>query len=373
MAHWKEKGLKMASTKTWVAKLEEKDMGFEPIAICRPRFIFFDFDGLKPNTAYWVFFNSREVTKWCNTSYTLSDYITADKNSLFKEPGEKFIKATAFPEKFGGPTGTPLYSDDTGSLEGVFYLQSNNSISFPTGKIQLAVLDISVSKPSNALSFASVMYKATGTTDLFTIEDNGYWKSVPVKTKPKYPTSGTSSGTSNSGGGGVSGSKSSSKDKSSSSTISPPASSGVDLPGNVVSRALGIGAGGAYMKNTDAATKKKDKEGSGPNSNSGDGACFITTAMVTRRGEADDGITLSKLRLFRDTFMSSTASMEEDVKEYYDIAPKIVAAIPDDHSDWQFIEDMVDQSCLLIDSDKYEEAYDCYKTMVYTLKTNWIK
>ena len=362
-----------SAKKKWVAKLEEKDMGFEPIAICRPRFIFFDFDGLKPNTAYWVFFNSREVTNWCNTSYTLSDYLTAPKNSLLRDPGEKFKNETGFPQKFGGPTGTPLYSDSTGSLEGAFFLQSNSAISFPTGKLQLAVLDISVSKPANAHSMASVMYKATGTSDLFTMEDNGHWVK-PKTPKPKKPTTGTSVGTSNSGGGGVSGSKSSSKDKSNKkSTVVAPTSSGVDLPGNVFSRALGIGVGGAYMKNTSAETKKKDKAGSGPNSNSGDGACFITTAMVERRGEADDGVTLSKLRLFRDTFMSSTAGMEEDVKEYYDIAPKIVAAIPDDHSDWQFIEEMIDQSCMLIDSDKYEEAYECYKTMVNTLKTNWIK
>ena len=39
---------------------------------------------------------------------------------------------------------------------------------------------------------------------------------------------------------------------------------------------------------------------------SGGGGCFLTTAVVRRRGESEDGPTLTALRAFRDTYMQET-------------------------------------------------------------------
>ena len=59
------------------------------------------------------------------------------------------------------------------------------------------------------------------------------------------------------------------------------------------------------------------------------GDCFLTTAVVERRGvEADDGPTLTALRGFRDGYMMQTPKRRALVAEYYEIAPRIAAAIP---------------------------------------------
>jgi hypothetical protein len=137
-------------------------------------------------------------------------------------------------------------------------------------------------------------------------------------------------------------------------------SSSVDLPGNVISRALNIGAG------------KEDDSDDGYVGSSGDG-CFLTTAIVERRGEDDDGPTLSKLRNFRDTYMSANPKMAENIKEYYDVAPKIVSSIPEDHEDWDWIGQQVDKSVEHIDANEMSEAYDVYSNMVSRLMSNWVE
>lgn len=266
-------------SKEWISNIEEQDMGFEAIPVCRPRFIFFDFDGLKPDTAYWVFFNQVDVTNYVNTTYNLNSLQTADRKSPLRDPGEKYKNATGFPADLGGPTGTPLYSDSTGSLEGAFFLQSNDSLSFPAGKLQLSVMDISVFNPEKALSHATVVYTADGQYNNYTEVDNGYWKNIPAKKTKKTKSSG--------------GSSSSSKSSSSKSKITPPSGSSVDLPGNAISRLLGIGEGGDYMKGkgkykgTTDADRKKDKAGSGKNSNTGDG-CVIATYAQTMNSDLLD-------------------------------------------------------------------------------------
>jgi len=128
---------------------------------------------------------------------------------------------------------------------------------------------------------------------------------------------------------------------------------------------------------TDSSTYN-DKDGltyTTPDTSSDSGSdsgsfCFITTAIVNRRGEADDGETLTKLRSFRDTFMGGKES--DDLKEYYNIAPAIIKAIPKDHSDWDWIEKQIDLSIAKIDNNQPQDAYNIYKTMVLKLKETWL-
>jgi len=119
-------------------------------------------------------------------------------------------------------------------------------------------------------------------------------------------------------------------------------------------------------QNWDTPDTSSDSGGGGGS----DSICFITTAIVNRRGEADDGETLTKLRSFRDTFMGGKES--DDLKEYYDIAPAIIKAIPKDHSDWDWIEKQIDLSIAKIDNNQPHDAYNIYKTMVLKLKETWL-
>ena len=53
-------------------------------------------------------------------------------------------------------------------------------------------------------------------------------------------------------------------------------------------------------------------------------------------------------------------------------APLIVEAIPNDHSDWDWIEDQINLAIVEIDNDQHHNAYNIYKTMVLKLKEEWL-
>ena len=58
--------------------------------------------------------------------------------------------------------------------------------------------------------------------------------------------------------------------------------------------------------------------GTGAGNGGGDGGgCFLTAAVAERRGEADDGPTLTALRAFRDGYMMQTPERRALVEEYY--------------------------------------------------------
>ena len=123
-----------------------------------------------------------------------------------------------------------------------------------------------------------------------------------------------------------------------------------------------------YTGNNEGATGSNSTATSTSSSSAGN-ACFLTTAIVERRGESDNGPTLTKLRDFRDTYL---VSLPNEVEEYYKVAPKIVAAIPESHKDWDWIGSQIDTSIYFIDRHMPDEAYNTYKAMVIKLKKDWI-
>jgi hypothetical protein len=142
----------------------KKTSGYELITVQRPKIIYFEFEGLRPNIAHWIFYDSRDVTGYCNTSYSLDDYNTSSKNSSFREPGERYLNETGFPTELGGSTGTPLYSDSEGKLNGFFYIQSNETLNFPTSAngLNFIAIDISTINRDDALSYAATKFYSAG-------------------------------------------------------------------------------------------------------------------------------------------------------------------------------------------------------------------
>lgn len=126
-----------------------------------------------------------------------------------------------------------------------------------------------------------------------------------------------------------------------------------------------LGPGEEYDDDFEVNTAGQPSESS---DDSGDTACFITTAIVEKKGEADDGETLTKLRKFRNEYM---ADKQEEVQEYYEIAPKIVEAIDNDE-EWKWIEEQIKKAVDYIDEEKHDDAYTTYKSMVSTLKEKWL-
>ena len=114
--------------------------------------------------------------------------------------------------------------------------------------------------------------------------------------------------------------------------------------------------------------------GVGPGAGGGTGGgCFLTEAVVGQRGvEADDGPTLSALRAFRDGYMRGTPERRALVERYYELAPRIVAAIPDGHTDWAWIGARVDEAVAAIRAGEDDRAFDLYVAMVRRLEARWL-
>ena len=114
--------------------------------------------------------------------------------------------------------------------------------------------------------------------------------------------------------------------------------------------------------------------GVGPGAGGGDGGgCFLTEAVVGQRGvEADDGPTLSALRAFRDGYMQESPERRALVERYYEIAPLIVAAIPDGHADWTWIGAQVDEAVAAIRAGEVDRVFDLYVAMVRRLEARWL-
>ena len=152
----------------------------------------------------------------------------------------------------------------------------------------------------------------------------------------------------------------------------------VDKPANKLNwedvrqlRSYDSGANRQKLAEWEASSKTKGQEGSShEGATKGESGCFLTTAIVEHRGEADDGPTLTKLRNFRDTYL---ADYPEEVKKYYQVAPKIVAAIPKDNPTWDWVGKQIDSAIEHIDNDMLDKAHQTYKSMVLELETNWLK
>ena len=144
----------------------------------------------------------------------------------------------------------------------------------------------------------------------------------------------------------------------------------VDRYGNRIKDGSGITTPApTYTRNNPKPGSMQDKEDKGDDSSSSDGSCFLTTAVVEHRGEADDGPTLTKLRNFRDTYLKN---FPEEIKKYYVIAPKIVSLIPKSDPTWFWIGEQVDSAVKYIDNNMPEKAHKTYKDMVLKLETTWL-
>lgn len=111
----------------------------------------------------------------------------------------------------------------------------------------------------------------------------------------------------------------------------------------------------------------------GEKSTSQTGNCYLTTACMKHYMDEfdDDCYYLNILRWFRDYFVSP-----EDKKEYYEVAPKIVAAIDareDADEIYSGIYYNVIQRCVrLIEVGQYKEAYSIYKENVLELQKQYV-
>ena len=104
-----------------------------------------------------------------------------------------------------------------------------------------------------------------------------------------------------------------------------------------------------------------------------DEGCFITTAVCKNFGKSDDCYELTMLRNFRDRWLINQTDGKSIVKEYYEIAPKIVAKINQFENSSEIYRRILKSyiaPCLkLIESGKFTDCKNKYVEMVQNLRT----
>lgn len=107
-----------------------------------------------------------------------------------------------------------------------------------------------------------------------------------------------------------------------------------------------------------------------PPRDSSTGFCYLTSACVDYFGKPDNCFELKTLRKFRDEYMKKTTEGCKLVKEYYEIAPKIVIAIngsSDKDKYYHYIYDIITQCVEFILHGRNIEAQNEYINMTKTL------
>lgn len=117
----------------------------------------------------------------------------------------------------------------------------------------------------------------------------------------------------------------------------------------------------------------EDDNDSNNDYSSGEGGCFITTAVCKTFGKPDDCYELTAFRNFRDTFMQQSEVMKKDVLEYYRIAPAICSKISESKEQANSIytdiwNNSLSKALKEIEMGNNENAYKIYKDMVLDLK-----
>ena len=105
----------------------------------------------------------------------------------------------------------------------------------------------------------------------------------------------------------------------------------------------------------------------------GSGSCYLTTACMKYLKDDfdDDCYELTTLRKFRDKYVS-----QEDIKHYYEVAPKIVDTIDNSENKDKIYNDIysyIIEPCIeFIENKEYQEAYDRYKISSMVLENNFL-
>lgn len=125
------------------------------------------------------------------------------------------------------------------------------------------------------------------------------------------------------------------------------------------------------------STSRRDS-GSGGYGGGGSGTSgyFLTSACVHAKNLPDDCEELESLRNFRDSFLMATEQGRMEVKEYYTVAPKIVAAI-DARSDagavWkELFSTVITPAVAYIKDGRQEEAHRLYRDCVLRLQEQYV-
>ena len=134
-----------------------------------------------------------------------------------------------------------------------------------------------------------------------------------------------------------------------------------------------------YMKehglNPDKYYKPDRKNARSGSKGKDNGGCYLTTACVASRGLPDTCPERQTLRAFRDDVLAHMPGGKNEIEEYYQMAPDIVAAInrrKDAAEIWNRVYDELVQPCVrMIYEGKDEAAYRLYKSFALSCAAHY--
>lgn len=119
-------------------------------------------------------------------------------------------------------------------------------------------------------------------------------------------------------------------------------------------------------------SEKSDDSDSGSSS-----GCFLSTACTMAAGLRDDCHELVVLRMFRDTHLTQRPDGSQMVERYYEVAPRILAAIQAEPDALDVLRrlfaDLVVPSVSLIEAGRYEDAVALYRGVVTDLEGQYAR
>ena len=132
------------------------------IPFMRPIRINFKAEGLRPNTQYFPYFDDTNVSAFCReeTQYRTLTQFQADQiaDDLDDEGTQSLTKQHSQGK-------SNLITDDEGTVIGSFEVPNNSHMRFPTGTREFCLLDVNAKNTSQALSYCTARFTATGAVD----------------------------------------------------------------------------------------------------------------------------------------------------------------------------------------------------------------
>jgi hypothetical protein len=103
--------------------------------------------------------------------------------------------------------------------------------------------------------------------------------------------------------------------------------------------------------------------------------CFITEACVEAIGLPDECVELRTLRVFRDNYLQKSKEGRKIIREYYEIAPRIVEEIKRKPNSSQLFKDIfkdIKKILSQIELGNSKTAVKIYKSMISQLKKKYL-
>jgi len=143
---------KVVASETIQQIIGDRHFSFASIPFQRSKLVYFQAEGLQPNTQMFAFFDGRSIKDWVKQEAIVD--VNTSKQTEYGNLHSSAIKHPNVP--------STLFTDGNGTIEGSFFVPSTPLFRFETGTTEFKLIDITVDNDVDAISFASAVYSTAG-------------------------------------------------------------------------------------------------------------------------------------------------------------------------------------------------------------------